>query len=264
MIPQISPNMNPHSLDPCVIFRDLTIGYGSHPAVHHLNGTIERGSLTALIGPNGSGKSTLIKSMVGLIKPISGICCIAPGLRRAYLPQLLALDRSFPARVKDLVELGLWQKRGLLGRHNPEDRQAVFAALCAVGLEGFDNRSIDTLSGGQLQRALFARVLVQDAELILLDEPFNAVDEKTIRALIVLIHRWQDEGRTVIVVAHDLDLVRAEFPQALLLARRLIAWGAASEVVTPENMQRARQFQEAWDEAAPWCVRQPAPVRGIA
>ncbi len=261
---EIRPDMNPDPADTCIAFRDLTVGYNSHAAVHHLNGVIARGSLTAIVGPNGSGKSTLIKSVAGLLRPMSGICRVAPGLSTAYLPQLSELDRSFPARVKDLVALGLWQKRGLLGRHRPADRQAIVAALRAVGLEGFDARPLDSLSGGQLQRALFARVLVQDADLILLDEPFNAIDEKTIRDLIGLILHWHGEGRTVVVVVHDLDLVRTHFPQALLLARRPIAWGPSAEVVTPENMQRARQFQEAWDDQAPWCEPSPAPARGVA
>ena len=256
--------MNPAPPDSCIAFADLTVGYDSHAAIHHLSGSIARGSLTAIVGPNGSGKSTLIKSVVGLLKPMSGTCRVAPGLGIAYLPQLSELDRSFPARVKDLVALGLWRKRGLLGRHRPEDREAIADALRAVGLEGFDARPLDSLSGGQLQRALFARVVVQDADLILLDEPFNAVDEKTIRDLITLIHRWHGEGRTVVVVAHDLDLVRASFPEALLLARRPIAWGPSPEVVTSENMQRARQFQEAWDDNAPWCEPSPAAVREVA
>lgn len=263
-MPEICHNMNPAPSDRCITFTDLTVGYDSHAAIHHLSGGIARGSLTAIVGPNGSGKSTLIKAIVGLLKPMSGTCRITPGLGVAYLPQLSELDRSFPARVKDLVALGLWQKRGLLGRHRPEDRQAIASALRAVGLEGFDARPLDSLSGGQLQRALFARVVVQDADLILLDEPFNAVDEKTIRDLIALIQRWHGEGRTVVVVAHDLDLVRTSFPQALLLARRPIAWGPTAEVVTPENMQSARQFQEAWDENAPWCEPSPAAVREVA
>lgn len=253
--------MTPDPSTDCIRFSDLTVGYGSHAAIHHLNGKIRQGSLTAIVGPNGSGKSTLIKAIVGLLKPIGGSCRIATdGL--AYLPQQSELDRSFPARVRDLVALGLWRRRGLLGRIRAEDRQAIAAALCAVGLEGFGARPLDSLSGGQLQRALFARVVVQDAGLILLDEPFNAVDEKTIRDLIALIHRWHDEGRTVVVVAHDLDLVREAFPETLLLARRPIAWGPSAEVVTAENMQRARQFQEAWDEKAPWC--NPLTVQQVA
>lgn len=242
----------------CLSFEDLTLGYKSHPAVHHLSGVVKRGSLTAVAGSNGSGKSTLLKGIVGLIKPISGRVRAAPGLKIAYLAQQSAIDPTFPAQLRDLVGLGLWPKRGLLGRRRPEDEAAVSAALRAVGLAGFERRPLDTLSGGQLQRALFARVIVQDAELILLDEPFNAVDSRTIADLMALILRWREEGRTVMVVVHDLDLVRERFPEALLLARRLVAWGPAREVLRPENLLKARRFHEAWDEAAPWCEPEAA------
>jgi zinc/manganese transport system ATP-binding protein len=238
----------------CVTFEDLTLGYNSHPAVHHLSGVVAKGSLTAVVGANGSGKSTLMKGVVGVLKPMAGACAVAPGVRLAYLPQQSELDRSFPARAIDLVSLGLWPRRGLLGRYSVEDRSAVARAFSAVGLEGFEKRPIDTLSGGQLQRALFARVLVQDADLILLDEPFNAIDARTLGDLINLIKRWQGEKRTVMVVVHDLDLVRQHFPEALLLARRPVAWGNARTTLAPENLLRARQFHEAWDEDAPWCA----------
>jgi len=240
--------------DACVTFSDLTLGYNSHPAIHHLNGAIRKGSLTAVVGANGSGKSTLMKGIVGVLKPMAGACTVTPGVSMAYLPQQSELDRSFPARVSDLVSLGLWPRRGLLGRYRAEDREAVAKALSAVGLEGFEARPIDTLSGGQLQRALFARVLVQDAELILLDEPFNAIDARTVADLVALILRWHGERRTVMVVVHDLELVRQHFPEALLLARQPIAWGDARTTLAPENLLRARQFQEAWDEDAPWCA----------
>jgi zinc/manganese transport system ATP-binding protein len=234
-------------------FRDLTLGYNSHPAVHHLNGTVKTGSLTAVVGANGSGKSTLMKGIVGVLKPMAGVCLNTKGARIAYLPQQSELDRSFPARVVDLVSLGLWPRRGLLGRFTRDDREQVSKALMAVGLDGFEKRPIDTLSGGQLQRALFARVLLQDAEIILLDEPFNAVDAKTIGDLIDLIKRWHGEKRTVMVVIHDLDLVRRHFPETLLLARQPIAWGETIETLKPENLLRARRFDEAWHEDAPWC-----------
>lgn len=239
---------------PCLTFLDLTLGYSSHPAVHHLSGTVRKGALMAVVGANGSGKSTLLKGIVGVLDPMSGTCEIAPGTRIAYLPQMSELDRTFPARVVDLVSLGLWPRRGLLGRIRTEDREAVAKAIAAVGLEGFEKRGLDTLSGGQLQRALFARVLVQDADLILLDEPFNAVDENTVAHLVELIRRWQGEGRTVITVAHDLDLVRRSFPETLLLGRRPIAWGPTSDVLTRENLERARRFDEAWHDDAPWCA----------
>ncbi|GAA2846320.1 zinc/manganese transport system ATP-binding protein [Aminobacter aminovorans] len=252
MIRSLPQSMKPMT-DACLTFKDLTLGYNSHPAVHHLNGAISSGSLTAVVGANGSGKSTLMKGIVGVLKPMAGICTVTPGKRVAYLPQQSELDRSFPARVVDLVSLGLWPKRGLLGRYSRDDRDSVSKALMAVGLEGFEKRAIDTLSGGQLQRALFARVLVQDADLILLDEPFNAVDAKTVGDLIKLIQRWHGESRTVMVVAHDLELVRAHFPNTLLLARRPVAWGETREVLRPENLLKARRFDEAWHDDAPWC-----------
>lgn len=237
----------------CLTFRDLTLGYNSHPAVHHLDGSLLKGSLTAVVGANGSGKSTLMKGVAGVLKPMAGSCIVAPDVSIAYLPQQSELDRSFPARVIDLVSLGLWPRRGMFARHRVEDRERLGEALSAVGLEGFGNRPIDTLSGGQLQRALFARVLVQDADLILLDEPFNAIDARTVTDLIRLIKRWHDEERTVLVVVHDLALVRQHFPEALLLARSPVAWGDARDALSAENLLRARQFHEAWDEDAPWC-----------
>ncbi|MDX8499737.1 zinc ABC transporter ATP-binding protein AztA [Mesorhizobium sp. VK4C] len=237
----------------CLTFRDLTLGYNSHPAIHHLNGIVRKGSLTAVVGANGSGKSTLMKGIVGVLKPMEGTVVRAAGVRTAYLPQQSELDRSFPARVVDLVSLGLWPKHGMLGRYTKEDRESVSKALMAVGLGGFETRPIDTLSGGQLQRTLFARVLLQDADLILLDEPFNAVDAKTVGDLIQLIKRWHGEERTIMVVVHDLDLVRQNFPETLLLARQPVAWGETRETLRPENLLKARRFHEAWEENAPWC-----------
>lgn len=236
----------------CLEFNNLTLGYQGHAAVHHLSGLVERGSLTAIVGANGSGKSTLLKGIVGIVRPISGSC--ASTFRRlAYLPQQSELDRSFPARVIDLVSLGFWQDRGLLGRITREDRAKLSGCLDAVGLQGFETRSLDSLSGGQMQRALFARTMLQNADLILLDEPFNAVDERTIRDLLALIKQWAAEGRTILCVLHDHALVRAHFPQTILIARKLVAWGPTSDVMTSDNLIRARGFQEAWDEKAGWC-----------
>ena len=215
--------------------------------------------MTAVVGANGSGKSTLLKGIVGALRPLGGAVVSAPGLRTAYLPQMSELDRSFPATVGDLVALGHWPRRGLLGRHRREDRERAARAMSAVGLEGFERRPLDTLSGGQLQRALFARVLVQDADLVLLDEPFNAIDAGTVSDLVALIHRWHGEGRTVMVVAHDLELVREHFPNALLLARRPVAWGETVDALRPENLLRAKRFREAWDEGAEWCGHHDVP-----
>ncbi|MGF1649447.1 MAG: zinc ABC transporter ATP-binding protein AztA [Hyphomicrobiaceae bacterium] len=249
-----------HRSGPSIRFDNLTLGYDGHPAVHHLSGVIRPGSLTALVGPNGSGKSTLLKALVGEVRPIEGRiefdCATnsrsAAG-RIAYLPQQAVIDRSFPITVQDLVSLGLWNVIGAWNAPDRRDRERVAHALSAVGLEGFETRSIDRLSGGQLQRALFARVLVQDAELILLDEPFNAIDARTSEDLLRLIESWRQEHRTVVAVLHDLDLARERFPEALLLARRPVAWGAAPDVLTPANLLVARRMAEHWDDSAPVC-----------
>jgi len=238
--------------DICLEFKSLTLGYQGRAAIHHLNGTIERGSLTAVVGANGSGKSTLMKGIAGIFKPIGG-ACISRGRRLAYLPQQSELDRSFPARVIDLVSLGLWQQRGLLGRITRKDGEKLAGCLAAVGLRGFEKRPLDSLSGGQLQRALFARTMLQDADLILLDEPFNAVDPRTVTDLVALIGQWRAEGRTILCVLHDHSLVAEHFPMTLLIARELVAWGATGEVLTRDNLLRARNFQEAWDTKAGWC-----------
>lgn len=238
----------------CLTFNDLTLGYNSHPAVHHLAGILRKGSLTAIAGANGSGKSTLLKGIVGILKPMSGSVAVHAGTRIAYLPQQSEIDRAFPARVVDLVSLGLWPARGLLGRRSAADMARVSEALTAVGLRGFETRSIDTLSGGQMQRALFARVLLQDANLILLDEPFNAVDSKTVQDLVRMIEGWHGQKRTVMVVLHDLELARQHFPDALLLARKAVAWGPTVDALSPERLQQARSFDEAWHDDAPWCA----------
>ena len=238
-----------------LVFRNATIGYDSHPALHHLSASFPAGSMTAVVGPNGAGKSTLLKAAIGHIRPIDGEVAIG-GCRRteiAYLPQLSEIDRSFPLPVFDFVAMGLWQRRGAFGGFRREDDEDVARALAGVGLVGFEQRPLDTLSGGQLQRVLFARLALQDAPLILLDEPFTAVDDRTIGELMEVVARWNAEGRTVVAVLHDLELVRRRFPRTLLVARRLIAEGDTDDVLTAENLAAARHHIEAWDDTAPFC-----------
>ncbi|MDP2408959.1 MAG: zinc ABC transporter ATP-binding protein AztA [Pseudolabrys sp.] len=237
-------------------FHNLTLGYDRHPAVHHLNGAIASGSLTAVVGPNGAGKSTLFKGVVGVIKPLAGRIELN-GVRPqdiAYLPQIADIDRTFPVNVYDMVAMGLWRRKGLFGGIGRKDRDTVEAALAAVGLTGFEQRAIGTLSGGQMQRMLFARLLLQDARVIVLDEPFNAIDAKTSADLLALVRTWHAEQRTVLAALHDLDLVKAHFPDALLLAREPVAWGATATVLTPENILKARHMCEAFDEQAEACA----------
>lgn len=233
-----------------VRLHDLTLGYERRPAVHHLEGVFEPSRLHAIVGPNGSGKSTLLKGLAGALPPLTGRVDLA-GLKArdiAYLPQDSAVDRTFPMLLEDLVGLGLMRQRGLFGAVTKSDRHRVEHAFAAVGLNGFERRGVDQVSGGQLQRALFARVLVQDARLILLDEPFTALDARTTSDLLELIARWPGEGRTVVMVLHDLDLVRRTCPDALLLAREAVAWGPTDEALKPENLLKARRLSEAWSD----------------
>jgi zinc/manganese transport system ATP-binding protein len=237
---------------------NLTVSYRQHPALHHISGQFMQGSLTAVMGPNGSGKSTLLKSIVGLL-PIEGgrsggALAINTGETRiAYLPQLSEIDRGFPIDVRDCVLLGYWGRAGAFGGVSQHMLARVDGALQAVGLQGFERRAVGSLSTGQLQRVMFARILVQDAQLILLDEPFNAMDTKTTAGLLTLVQQWQRERRTVIAVLHDDVQARQHFPQTLLLARELVGWGPTTEVLTEANLQRARAMAEAWDETAEVC-----------
>ena len=237
-------------------FRNLTLGYDRHPAVHHLHGPVEAGALMAVVGPNGAGKSTLFKGIVGVLKPLSGGIDLHGARARdiAYLPQVADIDRTFPIGVYDMVAMGLWREAGLFGGIGRREREKVRAAISAVGLSGFEERAIGTLSGGQMQRALFARLLLQDARVIVLDEPFNAIDTKTASDLCDLVMRWHSEKRTVIAALHDLDLVKSMFPEALLLAREPVAWGATRDVLTAENLLKARRMCEAFDERAHECA----------
>jgi zinc/manganese transport system ATP-binding protein len=236
-------------------FRDLTLGYDRHPAVHHLDGTIEEGALLAVVGPNGAGKSTLLKGIVGVLRPLAGKIELGRVQTRdiGYLPQAAEIDRSFPINVYDLVAMGLWRNAGLTGAIGRPDRARLDQAISAVGLAGFESRTIGTLSAGQMQRALFARLLLQDAQLILLDEPFAALDERTVSDLLDLVRHWHGERRTVLAVLHDAEVVRARFPETLLLAREPVAWGRTLEVLTAENLLKARRMCEAFHDDAAVC-----------
>ena len=237
-------------------FQNVTLGYDRHPAVHHLNGEVASGALVAVIGPNGAGKSTLFRGLAGILKPLAGSIHLG-GLDIkdiAYLPQTADIDRTFPISVYDFVGTGLWRRTGFFGGMGKAARDKIAQALAAVGLNGFENRSIGTLSGGQMQRMLFARVLLQDARLIVLDEPFNAIDAKTSADLLALVKRWHGEGRTVLAALHDMELVRNHFPETLLLARGPVAWGATAEVLTAENLLVALRMCEAFDDSAAACA----------
>lgn len=237
-------------------FDNVTLSYDGHPAVHHLSADLPTGSLTAIVGPNGAGKSTLLKSVIGELRPVTGaIKCEVRREDIAYLPQLAQIDRTFPVSVLEMVAMGLWRHIGPFGGLTREGREKVSEAIATVGLEGFERRSIGALSGGQLQRVLFARLLLQDAALILLDEPFTAIDRRTVDDLIAVIKRWHGEGRTVAAVLHDHEEVRRHFPRCMLMARELIAVGPTDDVLTTPHLTRARTISEAVDEHAAPCQR---------
>ena len=241
-------------------FENLTLGYDRHPAVHRLDGEVADGSLTAVVGPNGAGKSTLLKGVTGVLSPLAGQVRFGTCTRNdiAYLPQQSDIDRSFPITVVDLVAVGLWSEIGGFFGLRTAHRARVDEAISAVGLTGFERRPINSLSGGQFQRALFARLLLQDAQLVLLDEPFTAIDAGTMVDLLGVVRRWHGEGRTVIAVLHDAETVRAHFPETLMLARDLVAHGPTSRVLTAANQFRARQMCEACDGPPHDCGRRPS------
>jgi zinc/manganese transport system ATP-binding protein len=248
-----------------VTLDNLTVSYRQHPALHHVSGSFVPGSMTAVVGPNGAGKSTLLKSIMGLTPISAGTISVSvPRQRIAYLPQLAEIDRGFPIDVVDCVQLGFCGARAAWGGVTQQMAQRALEALHAVGLEGFDRRAIGSLSSGQLQRVLFARMMVQDADLVLLDEPFNAIDARTTAALIALVQKWHTGRRTVVAVLHDDQQVRAHFPDTLLIARELIGWGPTASVLTDSALRRARTMAEAWDESAELCQINSEPNSRVA
>jgi zinc/manganese transport system ATP-binding protein len=236
--PDTPANSVVHQDGAAIELENVSVAYGDRLALQSLSGRFDGASLTAIVGPNGAGKSTLLKALTGLLPLQSGRlrCSAISRNLYAYLPQQAELNRDFPINVGELVALGGWRRMGAF--RDPPDALAseVTAAIEAVRLADLLDRRISDLSPGELQRALFARLLLQDAAVILLDEPFAALDENTAEDLLGIVRRWPAEGRTVIAVLHDLDQVRKHFPATLLLARSCIAWGKTDAVLTPENL----------------------------
>lgn len=209
----------------------LTVAYGSVPVVATVSAKFPKGSMTAIIGPNGAGKSTLLKSALGLVPTVAGEVRafgqpMAKAMPRiAYVPQRAAVDWEFPARVIDVVQMGLYRKTGLLGRFTSDLKAQAMGCLSRLGMQDYAQRQIGALSGGQQQRVFLARALAQEADLLILDEPFAGVDAATEAAIISVLHGLRSEGKTVIAVHHDLTTVPAYFDRVLLLNRRLIAEG---------------------------------------
>lgn len=233
---------------PEISIHNLTVSYQRRPAVHHVTGRFEPECANAIFGPNGAGKSTLLKAIAGLIRIDEGEIHRAhlPQTHIAYLPQASEIDRSQPMTVLDLVLTGCWARRGLWSACTKEDIARCIEALARVGLIGFERRAISELSGGQFQRILFARLMVQDAPVILLDEPFNSIDQQTTHDLLNIIETWTQEKRTVIAVLHDAHLVQRYFSHTLLLAREVVAWGETAAVLTAEHLDRAARYLGHW------------------
>lgn len=212
-----------------VAFRleNVTVSYGAHKALHDVSGTFHVGSLTAIAGPNGAGKSTLLKVIAGIIRQHGGTI-LYEGVERqkiGYLPQSTSINRDFPVTVLQTVCTGFLRQAGGARPINAVMLAEAGAALARVGLAGFEHRLISELSGGEFQRLLFGRLIVQNAQAILLDEPFTAIDAATTARLINLMMEWHREGRTIICVLHDLLLIQKYFPDAFVLAGKCLGHG---------------------------------------
>jgi zinc/manganese transport system ATP-binding protein len=213
--------------DALITLKNLSVDYGSQRALQNVSGVFHEGSLTAVAGPNGSGKSTLLKVLAGVIRPTSGHIVFAHGgkPRMAYLPQVSRMQREFPISVEEVVLTGFYPEIGEQKGVGKKRRILARRALRDVGLDGYEKRPIGELSGGEFQRALFARVIAQDAPIILLDEPFTAIDAETTTRLIRLLLKWHREGRTVICVLHDLLMIKKYFPESMVLQGKCLGSG---------------------------------------
>ena len=240
-------------MNAAVTLDNVTISYNRHPAVHHITGAFAQGSLTAIAGPNGAGKSTLLKAIAGVIPPQEGRITTRGTI--AFLPQASDMQRDFPLSVLHMVTCGFWLKTKGTKTITTAMKQQATKALMEVGLGGFEKRDLASLSTGQFQRALFARLLVQNADIMLLDEPFNAIDENTTTHLLDIIRRWHAEKRTIICVLHDFEQIRNHFPDCLLLARECIAWDASAKALHPEKLLGSRFFKDDWQSNVAVCER---------
>lgn len=213
---------------------DIQLGYGKHTTLKYFSLVIPSGAMVAVTGDNGAGKSTLLKAIAGILKPISGRILTPTQSRTAYLAQQCDIDRNFPVTVQTLVKMGLWSSCGLWKNHR-QYQQKIQEALEITGLKDLASRPLNTLSGGQLQRALFARIIVQDADIILLDEPFNGIDLTTQKDLISMIETWQSQGRSIFMAIHNPQIVQKHFPYTLHIEKGKGYFGATNAFINVEK-----------------------------
>jgi manganese/zinc/iron transport system ATP- binding protein len=227
-----------------VAVHDLTVAYRDTPVLWDVDVTIPPGTLTAIIGPNGAGKSTMLKAILGLVPVAAGTVEIFghsdPNQRRliGYVPQRGSADWTFPTDALDVVTMGTYGQLGWIRRPGRQERERAMHALDQVGMAGFAGRQISQLSGGQQQRVFLARALVQDAQLYFMDEPFAGVDAQTEKAIVTLLQTLRSQGKTVVVVHHDLESAPEYFDWLVLLNVRMIANGPFDATFTPENLTR--------------------------
>ena len=245
----------PSGAVPALEVRRLTVSYETRPVLWDVDATFPSGALSAIVGPNGAGKSTLLRAALGLIPADAGQALIQGRPARsaldrvAFVPQRDAVDWDFPITVREVVEMGRYPVRGWLRRLTGEDRAVVDDALERVGMAPFARRQIGRLSGGQRQRVFIARALARQAPVMLLDEPFAGIDARTEATLLDLLHDLRGEGRSIVVVHHDLGTVRASFDWALVLNVRAVACGPVDEVIVPQTLRRAYGTEAVADGA---------------
>ena len=227
-----------NSFNSMILIDNLSVCYRNELALDCVSAKIESGELLAVVGPNGAGKSTLLKAIMNQLKPSDGAIFLGQHSLKdiAYLPQSSQIDKQFPITVREFVAAGAWRRLSFWRAFSRQENSKMYQALETVGLLGMEERQISALSGGQFQRMLFARMLVQDADVLLLDEPFNAIDVQTIEDLMQVIRSCQQAGKTVVAVIHDLALVQRYFPQVMLVATKMIAKGEANEVLASANL----------------------------
>ncbi|MCH4565206.1 MULTISPECIES: metal ABC transporter ATP-binding protein [Halomonas] len=211
---------------------DLQLAQGNRTVLEHVEGSFRDGAITALIGANGTGKSTLIQGIMGMLKPIAGrVECSVPRERRAWLPQQLALDLSFPMSVEELVMTGSWPSHGALTGYCASHYRRGREIMARLGISHLAHRPLGELSGGQRQRALIGRTLMQEAELLLLDEPFANVDAETVDVLMTVLRDMAQAGATIIVVLHDMEQLARLADEVVLLASGHVQWSSPDAVL---------------------------------